>query len=991
MSASLPQSYDVKPLADVEQTTLNFSPNSAFEKTQHSPQTLVFIDSRVEQLETLKAGIKNSKIVILDSQTNGIDQITSVLAQYQQLDSVQIISHGAKGSVRLGNAQLNTATLTKYSDRLQSWGNALTETGDLLFYGCNVAAGKQGKDLINQISQLTQADVQASDDLTGSTKLGGNWQLEVAAGAIEATSAVNAKSQAAYPDLLKKQSKPRTALPSGSFTHNGSQYRLTSRAMAWKQAEAEARSLGGNLVIINSADEETWLKQTFGSNRQFWTGLSDRRQEGNFLWANGQAPDYLNWVKGQPNFSRANNEDYVVINTGKNRSWDDKTQRSKFRGIIELPSSIAPTPENQQPGLPSQTEGSSAIALAKNNYRVNESDGFVEISLIRTGDTSTAATAIFELKQGTAKVDTDFKGIDYTVTFNPGETEVFSKIPIINDSDSEETETFSVLMKDSSVNVGTTRTANITILDDDNDARVLDVFARPASEKDGKIDVTLTRSNKSAAASIDFATIDGTAKAGSDYTSQSGTVNFAAGQEKKTITLALIDDGVAENDETFSLNFTNPVGLSLLSPSLTLKITDDDTAGFVKETLITGLKLPTAFARTPNNDLMFIAEKGGVIKTAQNNKVVATFIDLSREVNDVEDRGVLSVAVHPEFYSGKPYVYVSYTYDPPEVYNPENINTVYGGPDKVGNRASRVVRLTADAATGYKTVLAGSQQVILGKNSTWANISSPTKNSTDDMSIPESGRSATGRGGYIQDFVKIDSQTHTIGGMKFGADGALYISSGDGSSYLLDPRAPSTLNIDSLSGKMLRVDPLTGAGLADNPFYDAANPDDNRSKVWQYGLRNPYRFTFKPGTSTPVIGDVGWNNWEEVNIGAKGANFGWPGYEGVEIQPEYYDLKVVRDALDAAGPVTAPIYTRSHNVDNAKAITMGDYYKGQLYIADVNTGVVDALTLNGNDQVTAVRRFAERAGVIVFMEAGPEDSLYYVDILGSIGRWRPVA
>jgi glucose/arabinose dehydrogenase len=1002
MSASLPLLPVAPPIADSVLI-------SSLENAHPSPQTLVFVDSGVEQLETLIAGIQNAKIVILNSQTDGIDQITSVLAQHQQLDSVQIISHGASGSVQLGNTQLNAATLEQSGDRIQSWGNALSATGDLLFYGCNVAAGEAGLHLIQQISDLTQADVQASDDLTGSAKLGGDWDLEVATGAIEADLAINAETQAAYQDTLKQQPR-RTPLASGSFTYNNSQYQLTSRATTWKKAQAEARRLGGNLVIINDAAEEKWLQQTFGKNRQFWTGLSDRRQEGNFLWATGQAPEYMNWAKGQPNPSGANQEDFVVMNAGKKRRWDDRSQRSKFRGIIETPSAIALPPENRdgqsvpppgQPGDVGQVGGSSKIALAKNAYQVNEADPFVEISLIRTGDTSAAATAVYQVGSGTATDERDFTGGAYTVQFNPGETEVFSRIPILNDREVEGSETFAVSMKDSSVDVGTTRTANVTILDDE--VRTLDVFVRPVSERDGRVEVRLTRSNRTEAASVSFNTIEGTARAGSDFINQSGTVNFTPGESTKTIAIALVNDGAGEANEIFSLNFSNPVGLTVTNPAQQITILDDDASGYTRETLIGGLNLPTAFARTPNNDLMFIAEKAGVIKTAVGNQVVGNFADLTRDVNNVEDRGLLSIAVHPEFYSGKPYIYAAYTYDPPEAYLPGNANTEFGGPDKVGNRASRVVRLTANAATGYRTVVPGSEVVILGKNSTWANISNPTKNSTIDIDLPESGRSPFGRGGYIQDFVKIDSQTHTIGHLDFGADGALYISSGDGSSYILDPRAASSLNIDSLSGKMLRVDPLTGAGLADNPFYDPFNPGDNRSKVWQYGLRNPYRFTFKPGTSTPVIGDVGWNTAEEINIGSRGANFGWPGYEGRNRQGEYFALSQVQTELTTApGPVVSPIYERSHQIDNASAITMGDYYKGELFIADINSGAVDALTLNGNNQVTSVRRFADFDNfdedrdnnddnvLIVFMEAGPEDSLYYVDITGSIGRWRPV-
>ena len=982
-----------QPLPAVDQTIAGSFPNSLFDNSQRSPQTLVFVDSEVEHLDTLIAGIENARVVVIDSQANGIDQITSVLAGYHQLASVQIISHGKSGAVQLGNAQLSSTTLNQYRDRLQSWGNALSETGDLLFYGCNVAAGTQGLKFIDQISQITQADVQASDDLTGSATLGGDWDLEVATGAIEATLAVNAETQASYDSDLATR----------SFNYNASQYQLTNGAKTWKQAQAEAKRLGGNLVIINNAAEENQLKQNFGNKRKLWIGLTDRRQEGKFLWSNGQAPNYLNWSRGQPNQNGANKEDYVVMNAGKKHRWDDKPLQSKFRGIIEIPGVLPievkkelPVVEQPKGSLPSrqtqpQTVGASAIALEKSSYLVNEAAGFIEIALVRTGDTSRTATAVYKAESRTATDGQDFTGGAYPITFNPGETRKTSRIPILQDTDTEGSETFAVLMQNSSVDEGTIRTANITILDDESD--ILDVKVLSTSEKTGQIQVTLTRSNTLTAASVDFATANGLdengAIAGNDYTSTTGTLNFAVGEAVKTITIPLVNDGVPENNETFSLNFTNPLGLTLTNPTQQLTIIDDDAAGFVKETLITGFNQPTAFARTPTNELMFISEKGGMIKTAQGNQVVATFADLSRDVNNIEDRGVLSIAVHPEFYTGKPYVYVSYTYDPPEAHLNVNPNSEFDDPDRVGNRPARVVRLTADVANNYRTVVAGSQEIILGKNSTWANTSSPDGNSTDNFSIPESGRSATGRGGYVQDYVKTDSQTHTIGNLKFGADGALYISTGDGASFILDERAASTLNIDSLSGKMLRVDPLTGAGLTENPFYDAANPNDNRSKVWQYGLRNPYRFTFKPGTSTPVIGDVGWGAWEEVNIGGKGANFGWPGYEGPWIQPGYFGFQSVKDLLNNT-TVTPPIYARSHQTDNAKAITMGDFYKGELFIADVNTGDVDALTLNASDQVTAVRRFASDAGFIVFMQAGPEDSLYYVDITGSIGRWKPI-
>jgi PKD repeat protein len=86
------------------------------------------------------------------------------------------------------------------------------------------------------------------------------------------------------------------------------------------------------------------------------------------------------------------------------------------------------------------------------------------------------------------------------------------------------------------------------------------------------------------------------------------------------------------------------------------------------------------------------------------------------------------------------------------------------------------------------------------------------------------------------------------------------------------------VDLNSLNGKILRINPANGQGYSTNPFYDG-NLNSNKSKVWSYGLRNPFRFTLHPTTGEIYIGDVGWTKWEEINVG-KGKNFGWPCYEG---------------------------------------------------------------------------------------------------------------
>ena len=159
-------------------------------------QNLLVIDSQVTDWRSLAAGTgADTAVLILDSATDGLTQISAYLSSlsaagaeaFTPLQSIQIISHGNAGSISLGSTTLTTSTLKQYTSQLATLGSALTATGDILLYGCNVAATPVGLDFINQFAALTNADVAASTDLTGATALGGNWLLEAATGSIEAT------------------------------------------------------------------------------------------------------------------------------------------------------------------------------------------------------------------------------------------------------------------------------------------------------------------------------------------------------------------------------------------------------------------------------------------------------------------------------------------------------------------------------------------------------------------------------------------------------------------------------------------------------------------------------------------------------------------------------------------------------------------------------------------------------------------------------------
>jgi len=166
---------------------------------------IVFVDAEVDNYQQFVDDLKNSadadrdfEVVVLDRNKDGIEQISSLLQQYQDIDAVHIISHGNDGSIQLGNTSLNADTLQQNSASIALWANAFTDSGDILIYGCELAASEVGQSLITELGALTLTDVAASDDLTGADSQGGDWVLEYKAGKIESSVAVSTDLQQQY-------------------------------------------------------------------------------------------------------------------------------------------------------------------------------------------------------------------------------------------------------------------------------------------------------------------------------------------------------------------------------------------------------------------------------------------------------------------------------------------------------------------------------------------------------------------------------------------------------------------------------------------------------------------------------------------------------------------------------------------------------------------------------------------------------------------------
>ena len=128
----------------------------------------------------------------------------------------------------------------------------------------------------------------------------------------------------------------------GTVERNGSVYRLTSTPVSWREAQAYAQRLGGNLVTLNDAEEEDFLQQAFGTDERFWIGLNDVESEGEFVWVSGEEVTYTNFSRGEPNNNNGQ-QHFGVMNFGSNRQWDDDYAESRRFGLIEVTGDSLPT------------------------------------------------------------------------------------------------------------------------------------------------------------------------------------------------------------------------------------------------------------------------------------------------------------------------------------------------------------------------------------------------------------------------------------------------------------------------------------------------------------------------------------------------------------------------------------------------------------------------------------------------------------------------
>ncbi|MBC7488288.1 MAG: PQQ-dependent sugar dehydrogenase [Cytophagaceae bacterium] len=236
--------------------------------------------------------------------------------------------------------------------------------------------------------------------------------------------------------------------------------------------------------------------------------------------------------------------------------------------------------------------------------------------------------------------------------------------------------------------------------------------------------------------------------------------------------------------------------------------------GFSRVLISSGLSSPTAFAFTPDGSDIFVTQQGGKLRLIQNGVMVTDPV-VTLTVNNTGERGLIGVAVHPDFATNH-YVYL--------------YHTVPAGVERTA-AFNKIVRLTMNGAT----MAAGSLVTILELN---------------DLSSQHTN--------------------HNGGAIAFGPDGKLYVAVGENAT------GANAQDLDNYLGKILRVNP-DGSVPKGNPF----TGNDAKSRIWAYGLRNPYSITFDRISGRLFVNDVGEGTWEEINDATTGGlNFGWPNKEG---------------------------------------------------------------------------------------------------------------
>jgi glucose/arabinose dehydrogenase len=356
-------------------------------------------------------------------------------------------------------------------------------------------------------------------------------------------------------------------------------------------------------------------------------------------------------------------------------------------------------------------------------------------------------------------------------------------------------------------------------------------------------------------------------------------------------------------------------------------------SGFTRVTVATGLSQPTAFAF--KGEKSFVTEKAtGSVRIVRPDGSVRPQPYVTVNVSAESERGLLGIAVDPHFATNR-FVYLYYTTGP-------------GALDYTGSPKNRVSRFTS--VLGF-----GTAETILLDN------------------IPS------------------DAGNHNGGDIHFGFDGKLYVAVGDGGQFHDDAQT-----LDNLRGKILRINP-DGIPPDDNPHkhdLDArrcGRPGGPRpgsgpcKEIYAYGLRNPFRFSFRSFNGSYVIADVGQNTWEELNVLVADGNYGWNGVEGPCPVPSNPNCDPNTTPYPPQFEFPIHFYNHSGIGETGQTIIGGAFaengsnypapYAGTYFYGDFSANWIHVLTMDPDNKVTNLLDFATLTQPVAFAN-GPDGNIY---------------
>ncbi|TKB56628.1 DUF4347 domain-containing protein [Ferrimonas aestuarii] len=567
---------------------------------------LVIVDGSLPQQQLFLDAISDNntiKLHRLPSTENAIESLEQILSEYRQLHALHIVSHGDSGQLQLGNTIIDTASLTANPQLLQSIKRSIVPDGDLLLYGCNVAAGQQGKAFIEFVAEQANIDVAASTNLTGNALLGGDWTLERHSGQVEHLVRFSSNSMNAYSSVLGTEDLNNfTGVNTNTLTSPSGDFTVTGYVDGVQHNDLDI--YGGNAYIndTTTVNKEGYFKieaNPGGSYPSF--SLTD-------VWFQVYQNRPMNNVRVRGIDSDGNIIETVPTSTPTDDGGQDtfrfdeagELSGADWRDLVSFEVYFTPYESNPGGGVddniatmefksftvdtaaPSDVTAPtiSGVTIPDSAHKVGDIVT-ATISVTSDGDNYASGGSISGTVNGytlgsLSKTNDTTYTATFTVTDGGTNVAAASNVPV------------NFTLTDSSGNTSSAFTTAITQASDAIYANLPEVnlttSSNSMSEDGGSATLTAALSSRSLNSqwpeniTVNLA-YTGTATASTDYT-KSDSITITAGSSSNTATVTSSADDLydAASDETIIVDISLPIGIEGATNQQTLTITDAESA-----------------------------------------------------------------------------------------------------------------------------------------------------------------------------------------------------------------------------------------------------------------------------------------------------------------------------------------------------------------------------------------------------------------------------